>query len=153
VFTHPRAVIGVPEPPASRPRLRGVRWLLAHEVGVDTPPTGRYRSADPARVLDDARAVADYGASSGRTWEYTGMIGLDGSRFTQAGEYVAAVCRNLNADSAGLVFLNAVDVPVNAALVASWDPGRAEHVAAGRQFCEALATVPYAWLITGGSDK
>ena len=130
-MTHPRAVIGVPEPPASRARLRGVRWLLAHEVGVDTPPTGRYRSADPARVLDDAKAVANYGASSGRTWEYTGMIGLDGSRFTQAGEYMASHCRDFNAESAGLVFLNAVDVPVNAAQVASWHQWRDELVAAG----------------------
>ena len=130
-MTHPRAVIGVPEPPASRARLRGVGWLLAHEVGVNTPPTGRYRSADPARVLDDARAVAAYGASSGRTWEYTGMIGLDGSRFTQAGEYTASHCRDFNAESAGLVFLNAVDVPVTAAQVASWHQWRDELVAAG----------------------
>lgn len=116
----PRSVIGTPEPPTTRPRLSERRWLLAHEVGVDTPPNGRYRSADPARVLDDARAAAAYGISTDRPWEYNYMVGLDGRVFEQAGDRVAAHCLNWNAESVGVLFLNATDVRVNAAQIESW---------------------------------
>ncbi len=41
---HARSVIGTPTPPSSRPKLRQVRVLLAHEVGVATnEERGRYR--------------------------------------------------------------------------------------------------------------
>jgi hypothetical protein len=119
----PRAVIGTPEPPATRPKLNRVGVLIAHEVGVLN--TSRYRSADPARVLDDARAAAAFGISSNRPWEYSYMIGLDGSVFTQAGQYRAAHCLNFNDQSAGVVFLNALDVPANAAQIAAWHALRA----------------------------
>ena len=116
----PRSVIGTPTPPATRPRLTDRRWLLAHEVGVKTPPNGRYRSADPARVLDDARAAAAYGISTDRPWEYNFFIGLDGTVFEQGGNVVAAHCLNWNEESAGVLFLNASDVQVNPAQVRSW---------------------------------
>lgn len=127
----PRSVIGTPEPPATRLRLKDALWLLAHEVGVNTPATGRYRSADPARVLSDARAAASYGISAGKSWEYSFMIGLDGSIFTQAGEYVGSHCLNFNTRSAGVIFLNATDVPNTPAQNASWHELRAHMVAEG----------------------
>jgi hypothetical protein len=115
---YPRSTIGTPTPPATRPRLDRVRVMLAHEVGVLN--TARYRSTDPARVLDDARAAAAYGISAGKTWEYQYMIGLDGSVFTQAGEYRASHCLNFNSESAGVIFLNALDVATNAAQIVAW---------------------------------
>jgi len=127
----PRSVIGTPEPPATRRKLDRVGVVLAHEVGVNTSPSGRYRSSDPARVLDDARAAAAYGISAGKSWEYSYMIGLDGSVFTQAGEYMAAHCLNFNGESAGVIFLNATDVPANDAQVAAWFEVRAHMVAIG----------------------
>lgn len=128
---HPRSYIGTPEPSSTRSRLRGVKVLLAHEVGVNTPSTGRYRSADPARVLSDARAAASYGISAGKTWEYNWMIGLDGSIFTQAGEYVAAHCLNFNNSSAAVIFLNASDVPLTQAQINSWHDVRDHAVNIG----------------------
>lgn len=128
---HPRSVLGIPEPPASRPRLSGVRWLLAHEVGVNTPPTGRYRSTDPARVLDDCRAVAAYGASSGRVYEYSFIIGRDGSIFTQGGGFVAAHCRGFNAESAGVLFANALGLAPTQAQIDAWHWLRAHLVGVG----------------------
>ena len=96
---HARSVIGTPTPPASRPKLRQVRVLLAHEVGVATnEERGLYRSADPKRVLDDARAAAAYGVAAGKPWEYSWMLGRDGAVFTQAGKYRAAHCLNFNAE-------------------------------------------------------
>jgi len=116
-----RSFIGTPVPPSTRRKLHKVRWLLAHEVGVDTPkPNGRYRSADPNRVLSDAQAAASYGISAGKSWEYNYMIGLDGSIFTQAGEYMGAHCKNFNPDSAGVIFLNATDVPINQKQILAW---------------------------------
>lgn len=116
----PRSVIGTPEPPTTRPRLSERRWLLAHEVGVNTPPNGRYRSSDPARVLDDARAAAAFGISTDRPWEYNFFIGLDGTVFEQGGNVQAAHCLNWNEESVGVLFLNASDIQVNAAQVRSW---------------------------------
>lgn len=127
----PRSVIGTPEPPTTRPRLSERRWLLAHEVGVDTPPNGRYRSADPARVLDDARAAAAFGISTDRPWEYNFFIGLDGTVFEQAGTYRAAHCANWNDESAGVLLMNASDVPATAAQIASWWSLRDWMVAVG----------------------
>jgi hypothetical protein len=97
-----------------------VNVLLAHEVGVNTPLNGRYRSSDPARVLSDAKAAASYGISANKTWEYNWMIGLDGSIFTQAGEFLGAHCLNFNPKSAGCIFLNATDVPLTQAQIDSW---------------------------------
>jgi|GEM_PF-7119815 len=128
---HARSVIGTPTPPPYRYRLQRAGVLLAHEVGVNTSATGRYRSNDPARVLSDARAAAAYGISTDRPWEYSYMIGLDRSIFTQAGEYMAAHCRNFNTDSAAVLFLNATDVPVNAGQIDAWHELRAHMVAQG----------------------
>lgn len=135
---HPRSTIGTPTPPADRRRLARVGVLLAHHVGVNVGH--RYRSPDPQQVLSDARAVAAFGISSGRPWEYSYMIGLDGSIFEQAGEVMAAHCLGFNPHSAAVVFLNANDVQVNAAQVAAWwevrdhmvdqDTLAADHVAA-----------------------
>ena len=131
MMIHPRSHIGTPTPPATRYRLPRVGVLLAHEVGVNTPATGRYRSTDPARVLSDARAAAAYGISTNRPWEYSYMIGLDRSIFTQAGEFMAAHCRGFNTDSAAVLFLNAVDVPVNAGQIDAWHELRAHMVTDG----------------------
>ena len=118
---HARSVIGTPTPPASRPKLRQVRVLLAHEVGVATnEERGRYRSSDPKRVLDDARAAAAYGVAAGKPWEYSWMLGRDGSVFTQAGEFRASHCLNFNDESAGVIFLNALDLPPTAAQIDAW---------------------------------
>lgn len=59
------------------------------------------------------------------------MIGLDGSVFTQAGEYRAQHCLNFNGESAGVIFLNALDVPTNAVQVLAWHGLRAHMVATG----------------------
>ena len=128
---HARSHIGTPTPPSTRYRLQRVGVLLAHEVGVNTPATGRYRSSDPVRVLSDARAAAAYGISTNRPWEYSYMIGLDRSIFTQAGEFMAAHCRGFNTDSAAVLFLNAVDVPLNAGQIDAWHELRAHMVAEG----------------------
>lgn len=117
---YPRSTIGTPQPPSTRYRLSRVKVLLAHEVGVNTPATGRYRSADPARVLSDAKAAAAYGISANKSWEYNWMIGLNGWIFTQAGEYMGSHCKNFNTDSAGVIFLNATDVPLTPEQIDSW---------------------------------
>lgn len=118
---HARSVIGTPTPPSSRPKLRQVRVLLAHEVGVATnEERGRYRSSDPKRVLDDARAAAAYGVAAGKPWEYSWMLGRDGAVFTQAGEYRAAHCLNFNAESAGVIFLNALGLAPTEAQIEAW---------------------------------
>ena len=126
---HARSVIGTPTPPPTRYRLQRVGVLLAHHVGVGVGT--RYRSADPARVLSDARATAAYGISTARAWEYNYMIGLDGGVFTQAGEFMAAHCRGFNTNSAAVLFLNANDVQVNAAQIDAWHDVRAHMVAEG----------------------
>lgn len=117
---YPRSKIGTPEPSPSRRKLVRVGWLLAHEVGVNTRPGGRYRSDDPATVLDDAKAAATYGVAAGKPWEYNWMIGRDGSIFTQAGEYVAAHCLAFNTQSAGVIWLNALGLAPTAAQIESW---------------------------------
>lgn len=144
----PRSVIGTPEPPATRPRLEDRRWLLAHEVGVNTPPNGRYRSADPARVLDDARAAAAYGISTDRPWEYNYLIGLDGRVFEQGGDRIAAHCLNWNEESVGVLFLNATDVRVNAAQIESWWALRDSMVARGMLTTGHQATPHYRFRTT-----
>ena len=117
---HPRSTIGTPNPPSTRLRLRNLSVLLAHEVGVNTPATGRYRSKDAARVLSDARAIGSYAISVNKTWEYSYLIGLNGEIFTQAGEYQAAHCLNFNQKSGAVLFLNALDVPLTAEQIESW---------------------------------
>lgn len=141
-YPYGRDVIGTPEPPTSRRKLDRVAVLLAHEVGVQTSPTGRYRSADPESVLDDATAAARYGISAGKTWEYNYMIGLDGSVFTQAGEYMAAHCLNYNVQSAGVIFLNALDVPANAAQCEAWHELR-DHMIDIGTLTEGHAVAPH----------
>lgn len=111
----PRSLIGVPEPPADRPKPGRVKWLLGHYTGVDT--TKRYRSADPDDVLADARAVATFGIAAGKRWEYSYLIGLDGSIFTQAGEYRAAHCLNANDWSKAFLFMVAVSVQPSEAML------------------------------------
>lgn len=59
------------------------------------------------------------------------MIGLDGSIFEQAGTYMAQHCLNYNQQSAGVIFLNALDVQVNDAQIAAWHWLRAEMVRLG----------------------
>lgn len=126
----PRSVIGTPEPPSTRPKLQRVKVLLAHHVGFTN--TTRYRSADPARVLDDARAAASFGVSSGRSWEYNYMIGLDGTIFEQGGEYRAAHCLNFNGDSAGVLFMNADgDTACTPAQIEAWHWLRGDMVRRG----------------------
>ena len=144
---HPRSTIGTPTPPATRYRLPRVGVLLAHHVGVDVGT--RYRSTDPVRVLSDARAAAAFGISTDRPWEYSYMIGLDGEVFEQAGEYMAAHCRNFNTDSAGVLFLNANDVQVNAAQIAAWHDLRAHMVAAGTLSATHVVGPHYRYRTTG----
>lgn len=121
ITVHPRSKIGTPEPSPSRAKLRGVGWLLAHEVGVATKLNGgRYRSSDPDVVLDDAKAAAAYGVAAGKPWEYNWMLGRDGSIFTQAGEFVAAHCLDFNRLSAGVIWLNALGLGPTDAQVESW---------------------------------
>jgi len=142
----PRSHIGTPEPPADRRRLRGVGVLLAHHVGVDVG--ARYRSTDPARVLSDARAVAAFGISSRRPWEYSYLIGLDGSIFEQAGEFMAAHVLDFNPHSAAVAFLNANDVQVNAAQIAAWWEVREHMVDVGTLTPGHLAAPHYRYRTT-----
>lgn len=116
----PRSVIGTPQPPATRRRLMRVGVLLAHEVGVATSSSGRYQSANPARVLDDARAAASFGVAAGKSWEYSYMLGRDGSIFEQAGEFMASHCLNFNQDSLGVIWLNALGLPPTQAQLDAW---------------------------------
>ena len=146
---HPRSNIGTPEPPAARPKLRRVGWLLAHEVGVAThPEKGRYRSADPDRVLDDARAAASFGIAAGKTWEYSWMLGRDGSIFTQAGEFRASHCLNFNDQAAGVIFLNALGVPPTEAQIEAWWFLRGHAVDLGVLAPDHLAMPHYAFRAT-----
>ena len=127
----PRSTIGVPEPPASRRKLSGVGWILAHEIGVNTPETGRYRSDDPARVLDDVQAVARFGASSKRTWEYSHILGRDGSIFEQAGEFRGQHCLDFNEESVGVLFANASGLAPTDGQIEAWHWLRADLVRRG----------------------
>jgi len=143
---HPRSHIGTPEPPADRRRLRGVGVLLAHHVGVEVG--ARYRSTDPARVLSDARAVAAFGISSRRPWEYSFLIGLDGSIFEQAGEVMAAHVLDFNDRSAAVAFLNANDVQVNADQIAAWWEVREHMVDVGTLTAGHVAAPHYRYRTT-----
>ena len=125
----PRSVIGVPEPSTSRRRLDRVGVLLAHHVGVSNTITSRYRN--PANELVDAQAAASWGITSGRNWEYNYMIGLGGTIFEQAGEYMGQHCLNFNASSAGVLFLNVDELQVTAAQIEAWRWLRADMVSRG----------------------
>lgn len=125
----PRNVIGTPTPPASRRRLDRVNVLLAHHVGVSTRITSRYQH--PSQELSDAKAAASWGNSSGRSWEYSYMIGLGGGIFEQAGEYMAQHCSNFNNASGGVLFLNADEIQVNAAQIEAWHWLRGDMVRRG----------------------
>lgn len=143
---HPRSTIGTPTPPADRRRLARVGVLLAHHVGVDVGH--RYRSSDPQQVLSDARAVAAFGISSRRPWEYSYLIGLDGSIFEQAGEFMAAHVLGFNDRSAAVAFLNANDVQVNAAQIASWWEVRSHMVDVGTLSAGHVAAPHYRYRTT-----
>lgn len=125
----PRNVIGTPTPPASRRRLDRVNVLLGHHVGVSTKITSRYQHA--SQELSDAKAAASWGNSSGRSWEYSYMIGLGGTIFEQAGEYMAQHCLNFNTASGGILFLNCDEIQVNAAQIEAWHWLRADMVRRG----------------------
>ena len=115
-----RAQIGVPAPPSHRLKLRDRRHVLCHQVGVGPPQTYRYRSERYDEVLRDARSIAAFGASSGRTYEYNYLIGLDGTVFEQAGEYIAAHCKNFNEESVGILMIRATDIPSSSRQRESW---------------------------------
>jgi hypothetical protein len=120
MFIHPRSDLGIPEPPNTREKLWQETVLLAHYTGVGYPVTSRYRSADPVECKRDAQSVANFGAQSARTWEYSYMITLDGSIWEQGGEFVAAHCKNFNNKSGAVLFVNAIGVPLTDAQIASW---------------------------------
>jgi hypothetical protein len=143
----PRSFIGTPQPPANRPKLDRVDVLIAHHVGVSTSITSRYQ--DPAKELSDAKAAAAWGISSGRSWEYSYMIGLGGSIFEQAGEYMAQHCLNFNTKSGGVLFLNADEIQVNSAQVASWHWLRADMVRRGTLASDHEVAPHYRYRSTG----
>lgn len=143
----PRAVIGVPEPPTTRRRLDRVGVLLAHHVGVSATITSRYQN--PADELFDAQAAASWGISSGRSWEYSYMIGLGGTIFEQAGEYMGQHCLNFNASSGGVIFLNVDEIQVTTAQIEAWHWLRGDMVARGTLAADHTVAPHYRYRTTG----
>lgn len=111
----PRATIGVPDPAVvGRSRLaRPLPRVLVHYTGASG-------YSDPAQDLAYAKKVAAYGVSAGKSWEYNYLIGLGGTVFEQAGDYLGAHCANFNSKSIGVLMMLGVNVPPTTAMVNSF---------------------------------
>lgn len=125
----PRATIGLPEPPASRPKLRtGIGHLLVHYTGV-----GGY-AADPSKDLAYAKSVAYFGMHRNPPipYEYNYLIGPGGGVFEQAGAFKGAHCLNFNPDSYGVLMMLGVGVRPTKAMCDSFVELRRHLVATGQ---------------------
>lgn len=125
----PRAAIGLPEPPSTRPKLRrGIGELLVHYTGVNG-----YK-ADPLADLRYAKSVAYFGLNRDPAipYEYSYLIGPGGGVFEQAGDYRPAHCLNWNTDSYGVLFMLGIGVAPTAAMIASFHALVAHLVATGQ---------------------
>lgn len=101
----PRATIGVPDPAlVGRSRLaRPLSHALVHY-------TGGSGYNDPTQDVVYAKRVAQYGISAGKSWEYNYLIGLGGTVFEQAGDYLGAHCANYNGKSIGVLMMLGIGV-------------------------------------------
>lgn len=135
----PRAVIGLPEPPPTRPKLRrGIGELLVHYTGVNG-----YK-ADPLKDLTYAKSVAYFGLNRDPAipYEYNYLIGPGGGIFEQAGDYRPAHCLNWNTESYGILFMLGIGVAPTAAMVRSFHELCAHLVATG-QLAKDYRKVPH----------
>lgn len=111
---HPRAEIGIAEPPKNRYKLPlGTKSVLVHY-------TGSPGYNDPTKDVQYAKLVAKYGKSAGKPYEYNYFIGLGGTIFESAGGYMAAHCLNFNKQSYGVLFMNGVGVVPTAEQINAW---------------------------------
>lgn len=102
----PRSTIGTPEPPSDRYKLpSSTRSLLVHYTG--SPNYGNHSKTG----LQEAKEIAKYGVSAGKSWEYNYMVSWDGGIFEQAGGYKGAHCSNWNEESYGILFILGVEIP------------------------------------------
>lgn len=122
----PRAAILLPEPPATRTRLRaGIKELLCHYTGVNGYP------ANPLRDLEYGKSVAYYGQLAGKPYEYNYLIGPGGTVFVQAGEFAGAHCKAWNGESIGVLFMLGVGVQPTPEMIASFHALRVHLMATG----------------------
>lgn len=142
----PRAVIGLPEPPSTRSKLRpGIGDLIVHYTGVNG-----YK-ADPLKDLAYAKSVAYYGLnrSPAIPYEYNYLIGPGGGVFEQAGDFRPAHCLNYNTESYGVLFMLGIGVAPTAAMVLSFHALRAYLVGTGRLTSTHRVSPHYRFRATG----
>jgi hypothetical protein len=124
-----RALIGLPEPPATRSlQPPNLGEILVHYTGVFGYP------ADPMADLRYARSVAYYGLNREPPWpyEYNYLIGPGGGVFEQAGDYRPSHCLNWNLDSIGVLFMLGIGVHPTGAMIESFHDLCDRLVARGR---------------------
>lgn len=114
----PRTEIGLPDFVASsngtpRPPLANERWVTFHYTGVSSRG---YTTADVATEVLRIQEVF----SSTKPFEYNYVIGQteDSAIYEFAGKFQAAHSAGENADSFGILFLNAVGEPLTATQIA-----------------------------------